>query len=373
MSQKHVWDGIATLVGVIIGAGILGIPYVVQQAGFWTGMLVIVTIGLAMLLINLMLGEVTLRTKGHHQLTGYTNVYLGTWGKHLMALSMIVGIYGALIAYTVGEGQALAQLFGGSAWLWSSAFFVVMAILMYAGLRTIEASEFVLNIVKLGLFVLILGLLVSSRFFSLQNIAGFSWQHLLVPYGVVLFAFLGTSAIPEVREELRGHWKQLKKAIIIGSLIPLIVYVLFSFGVVATTAGGTTELATVGLGLLGSWTLLVMNLFATLAMGTAFLGLGLALKEMYVYDYGWKPGFAWLITMAVPLAALAFGVQSFIGVIELTGAVTGGIAGVLIVLMHYRAQKNGQRKPEYTVHVPVLLGLLLALMFIVGAVHALLA
>ena len=36
------WEAIATLVGTIIGAGILGIPYVIAKAGFWTGIFDIV-------------------------------------------------------------------------------------------------------------------------------------------------------------------------------------------------------------------------------------------------------------------------------------------------------------------------------------------
>ena len=39
--QKHIWQGVSTLVGTIIGAGILAIPFVVQQAGFWTGILLL--------------------------------------------------------------------------------------------------------------------------------------------------------------------------------------------------------------------------------------------------------------------------------------------------------------------------------------------
>ena len=55
-TPRAFFESIATLTGCVIGAGILGIPYVVVRAGFWTGMLVILILGLAVLLIHLMTG-----------------------------------------------------------------------------------------------------------------------------------------------------------------------------------------------------------------------------------------------------------------------------------------------------------------------------
>lgn len=61
---------------MVIGAGILGIPYVVAKAGFLTGLLDLIIIGLAVLVLNLYVGEIMLRTKEDHQLTGYAEKYL---------------------------------------------------------------------------------------------------------------------------------------------------------------------------------------------------------------------------------------------------------------------------------------------------------
>src|SRR3989338_8875922 len=93
----------ATLVGTIVGAGILAIPYVVAQSGFLVGFIITIVLGLSFLLLNLMTGEIILRTKKQHQLTGYAEKYLGSWGKRLMMFSMVFGTYGALTAYLIGE------------------------------------------------------------------------------------------------------------------------------------------------------------------------------------------------------------------------------------------------------------------------------
>src|SRR3989344_4169379 len=113
MAKKEVFQAIATLTGMIIGAGVLGIPYVVAKAGILLGIIDIVAIGLVVLSMHLFLGEVVLRTPGNHQLTGYAEIYLGKRGKALMMISALIGMYGALLAYIMGEGEALAAIFGG--------------------------------------------------------------------------------------------------------------------------------------------------------------------------------------------------------------------------------------------------------------------
>ncbi|MBW2990101.1 amino acid permease, partial [Candidatus Woesearchaeota archaeon] len=131
MRKKRLFEAAATLIGCVIGAGILGIPYVVAKAGFITGLVNIIVIGLVFLLINLYLGEVVLRTKGNHQLTGYAEKYTGRLGKYFMFVCLIIGIYGALIAYTIGGGSALASILGWDVLLCSIIFFGILSWIIY--------------------------------------------------------------------------------------------------------------------------------------------------------------------------------------------------------------------------------------------------
>src|SRR3989338_2637874 len=102
---KHLLDAVSTLIGFTIGAGILGIPFVVAKAGFLTGLLNILVLGILILILNLYLGEVTLRTKGIHQLTGYARIYLGKIVNFLMTSSFIIFSYGALAAYIIKTAE----------------------------------------------------------------------------------------------------------------------------------------------------------------------------------------------------------------------------------------------------------------------------
>ena len=85
-------EAVATLVGTIIGAGVLAIPYSMKKAGFLTGLLILVVLSIAVLFLFLFVGEIVLRTKGNHQLTGYAEKYLGKTGKALMLFAVIFAI-----------------------------------------------------------------------------------------------------------------------------------------------------------------------------------------------------------------------------------------------------------------------------------------
>ena len=61
-----------------------------------------------MMILNLMIGETSLRTKSSHQLVGYAERYLGKKGKKLMLIFLLLGWYGAMIAYIIKTGQFLS-------------------------------------------------------------------------------------------------------------------------------------------------------------------------------------------------------------------------------------------------------------------------
>src|SRR3990167_2840612 len=110
MLDKKFFSTAFTLSGTTIGAGILGLPYVFSKSGFFAGLFWLLLLGLIMVYINLALGETTLRTKERHQLAGYAEKYLGKSGKKIMLFAMLFGIYSALLAYLLGEGDSLSQI-----------------------------------------------------------------------------------------------------------------------------------------------------------------------------------------------------------------------------------------------------------------------
>src|SRR3989338_1692458 len=113
-TNNHFFEATALLIGTIGGAGILGIPFVVAKVGLTIGLAYIVGIGILFLLLNLMMGETVARTKKPLQLVGFSEQYIGAWGKRCSVIVVVLNVYGALLAYMIGEGAVLAAIFGGT-------------------------------------------------------------------------------------------------------------------------------------------------------------------------------------------------------------------------------------------------------------------
>lgn len=370
MKKKHsslvTFEAIATMVGTIIGAGILGIPYALSQSGFLTGVLTLAAVGIVVVYLNLFVGEIVLRTREPRQLPGYAAYFLGPWAKHVFAVMMIFGIFGALIAYIIGVGESLHALFDGPSVYWGALFVALVAYPIYRGVNMIKSFELIMLAI---IFVIIAVIaMMSNGHIHYENLMQpFDYSKLFVPYGVALFAFGGMSAVRPVREILDGQEKKLKKVIIISSVIPLVVYIFFAFVVVGVTGSATTEIATVGLGnVVGPSLIALGNLFAIFAMGTSFLTMSLILKETLDFDYNMPSKIAWGLTVFVPLLVYILGVHSFISVLSWVGAIGGGVQGILIVLMYWKSDHRGNRKPEYDVPQHYIIGSILIIMFIVG-------
>jgi len=365
-----------TLMGTIIGAGVLGIPYVVAKSGFLLGLVWTLGLGLAFLLLNLFVGEVVLRTKSAHQLAGYAEKYLGKWGKLAMGFAVIFGTYGALIAYLIGEGATLHALLGiGTPLLFSLLFFSVGFLIVYFGIKATGKAELIL-VSLLLLVVILLGVFslnrIHSEYYTFAN-----WSFAFLPYGVILFAYMGFAAIPEMSEEFGKDKKQMKKAILIGSIIPILIYSLFMIVVVGLVGVENFNLlqpnervATIALSLYSNPILgTLANCLAILTMFTSFLALSMALLQIYEFDYHFKHRWALLLTFLIPLVVVALNITSFITLLGIVGALTGGVNGIVCVLMYWRAKKKGDRKPEYFLSKHIFLGWLLMVMFALGLVY----
>jgi len=114
------------------------------------------------------------------------------------------------------------------------------------------------------------------------------------------------------------------------------------------------------------------TLFGIIAMMSSFLILAFSLKEMFEYDYKIDKFSSWFLTCSVPLVIFMLGVKSFVRTIGVAGSVSGGLMGILIALMHIKAKKLGNRKPEYSIKKSNIITWLLILLFVFGIVYELL-
>lgn len=356
-----VTEAVFMITGMTIGAGVLGIPYVVAQVGLKAGLLYIFGLGIVMLFLNLMIGEIAVRTRENLQLPGYAGKYLGTWAKFLLTFTVVLSSTGALLAYVVGEGRIWAALLGGDPAIWSVIFWVLGSLVVWRGL---QAAKKVQRIFSLLVILIIAGL---SFYFlphvSAVNFSYFNPTQIFLPYGVILFALHASPAIAEAHALLPGSQRHFRRALIIGTLIPIVLYMLFAAAVVGVMGLNTTEVATIGLGeKFGPAVLIFANLFAAFAMGTGFIGLGIAFKQTLTWDYKVNNFLATLLVITAPICLFALGIRSFVTVLDVAGGLFIGIEAALMVMVYWRAKKIGDLPaPRYKLDwawlmmIPVLL------------------
>ncbi len=235
------------------------------------------------------LGEICLSTKTTHQIPGYASKYLGKKTKIFIFLASIFGLYAALIAYLLGEGESLSFLLTSGtnyALLAGLAFWFIVTGITFKGIRSFKKIQ-PLAVLAVFLVVFLLGIFSWNKI-NLTNLTYFNPSYLFFPFGVILFAFLGTSSIPEMRRVLEKNEKLMKKAIIIGSFIPLLVYVLFTIIVLGLFGSQVEEIATISFGK-------AVTFLGMFTMFTAFLALNLALQDTYRFDFNLTQKKAWFL------------------------------------------------------------------------------
>jgi len=365
--KRNFWISVSVLIGTCIGAGVLGIPYVAAQAGFFVALAYILLIGAIILVVNLYLGEISLRTKGDHQLIGYAQRYLGRKGKHFMEFATIFGIYAAIIAYMLGIGESISFLiFGDSSYttLLGVLFGIGMAGLLWKAMKSLKRFE------KIGVAI-VLGLLIAIFFMFFNqieavNLIYFNIGNVFLPFGVILFALMSFYAIPQIEILLHKNEKLMKKVLILGTLVCVVFYILFALVVVGFKGAETPEIATLALGT-------VFVFLGMFTMFTSWLALGNALDESFRFDERLKKYKSWIFTALVPILLFLFirffEFFSFTKILSIGGVVSGGLLAILIMLMVKKAKKKGNRKPEYSLPVNWFIIGFLILVFVLGIVR----
>lgn len=373
--DKKFLYAISVLIGTIVGIGVFGIPFVFMKSGFLTGALFLILLTAVTLIIHLALGEVILRTNGEHQLTGYAEVYLGSKWKKVVLFTLSLAIYSALLAYIIISGEFLANIFSVTPFSFSSPgfstlFFAVMSFFLLSGLKNISRMEFFMSI---ALIILVLGIaVIGLPKINVGSISIFRKEFFFLPYGVLLFALRGGTAIPLQRELLEGKEEYLKKAIWLGTLIPAAVFLLFAFVVVSISGEATSPEAVSGLSAYLSFPVIfLLSLFGFFAISTSFLGLGAALMEMFQYDFHLPKAVSWLLTVVPPYFLFFSGTRNFIDVINLGGAVALGIESIVIIFLYQKIKSKGHRIPEYSLSLPKWVWYAMLVLFGFGIVYTL--
>jgi len=366
--RKIFWGAVQPLLGSIIGVGIFGLPYVFAQAGFGIGLVHLLVVGLFNLVVLLAFADLIVNTSAKSRLTGVIRRFLGDHWSYFATIVAFASTWGAMIAYIIIGGEflhaILAPLLGADVVFYQIFFFLVSSVLLIGGIGFIAGLELVFVLILLIMLALVLA--GSLPYADFSNLTQIHSEHWFLPFGVVLFAFSGLAAIPEITQLLGKEKHQLKKVIGTGLGLTAIVYIFFSAVVVSVTGSATSEEAVLGLGaVVGNWVTVLGVLIGLFSVFTSFLILGLSIMDTMIYDFKWRYLRAWGLAIFVPFIVFLLGARSFIGVIGFTGGILSGIIAVTVLYTYLKA-KNDPQIPKRTLAIPNWLILLTILIFTLG-------
>ena len=282
--------------GTTIGAGMLARPITSAEMGFSYTLLLLFILWALLSYSALLFVEVY--QKAERKDAGIATLaeqHFGMVGRVLATLSLVIFMYAILTVYSLGGGDLFAPfltIFGEHA---STAaiigFVVILAIAVTIGTNAVDGFTRLLFLIKLVAFALVLFLMLPKV--TAENLGALPLNYfLIISASPVFFTSFGFHVvIPSINNYLDGDIRRLRIAIIGGTAIPLVAYIVWQMATHGVfeqsqfvqiirndpTLNGlvnATYKAT-GSDLISG----AVRTFSTLALITSFLGVSLALVD----------------------------------------------------------------------------------------------
>ncbi|EKO3773921.1 amino acid permease [Vibrio metschnikovii] len=388
------------IAGTTIGAGMLALPLASAGLGFSTALVIMIGLWALMAFTALLMVEIHQYSSQDATLHTLAKEILGTKGKWIATFAMLFLFYSLCAAYIAGGGGQFTQRiseftgFTISAPTGTLLFTVIVAAVVTIGTATVDKVNRLLFAGKIIAMIMVLTFLAPNvtESYLLSMPLG---QGLIIASIPVIFTSFGFhGSIPAIVNYLDGHTPSLRKAIIFGSAIPLIIYILWqlaTLGVVSQAelvqnSGLSALIGTLARSAHQSGLGSMIGIFADLALLTSFLGVSLGLFE-FMGDTLRKKGagvnrfVASVATFTPPLLFALFYPQGFIMALGYAAIALAVLAIFLPIAMVVRVRSQSS-SPEYyqviggkpALMITGVIGLLIVaaqLMITIGALPAL--
>ncbi|HEX2548197.1 MAG TPA: aromatic amino acid transport family protein [Gammaproteobacteria bacterium] len=226
---KKIIGSILMLLGTSVGAGMLALPIVSAHESVMMTMLLlffswfIMTVGAYSLL------EVNLWLKSDTNMVSMAGHTIGPWGKFFTWIVYLLLLYSLICAYLSGLSDILQSL------LMSIhinipigiAIFLVLSIfgtIVYRGIRAVDLLNRGFMLVKLAALFILIAVMSQHLNINLPFEGDYRWHNSV--FMVMLASFGYAIIIPSLRHYLDDE-KILKKVVLIGSLIPPVIYAIW--------------------------------------------------------------------------------------------------------------------------------------------------
>lgn len=372
MIQSRIFGSIMLIVGTSIGGGMLALPVVTAASGYVYSSLSIILIWFFMTAGSLLVLEVNLALPAGSNLVSMAKYTLGKTGMVIAWLSYGLILYSVLCAYIAGGADLLGSFLThlhlpSISMINSLVYVVVLGSIVWFGTRFVDYANRGLMFIKLGaLLILMLAILPKTH---LTHLISGKLHALTGAFMVMATSFTFSIIVPSIRYYLHSHVKQIRFSIIVGSLIPLVCYLLWNYIVQSSVpiygSKGLIDMQQSGQ-VVANLTLAIMhiahshlislfvNLFTSVCMFTTFLAASLSLSDFIAdglklekkIDKRWIP---LLLTFIPPLAILLINPNIFLAGIRIAGIFCVIIVMILPPFMAWQLRYKKDHHGEYQV------------------------
>lgn len=382
MNAKQI-GGILMITGNAIGGGMLALPLATAQSGFINSTLFLIACWALMLAGGLLILEVNLWFPANSHLVSMARATLGRTGELITWLCYLLLLYSLLAAYIAGGSDFLQGLFQKANLHFSLKTTAILfvfgfGIIVYKGIHSVDTFNRVLMGSKLLIYILLI--LLIFPFLSHAQLSQGQLHYIPKSLTIMITSFGFAAIIPSLRTYFHSDIHQLRKVIILGSLIPLICYILWNAAImgiipidgslglahIAGTKQPTSELTNRLSSLLNKKIITGLAWgFTSICLATSFLGVGLSLADFL------KDGFRLnktkqgnnitaLLTFLPPLIIVLFFPGAFMSALNYAGIWCASLLALLPALMAWSGRYNQQLTFPYRVTGgKILLGLVI--------------
>ena len=363
------WKATFVLFGTIVGAGIFGLPFLIQKSGYLIGAFWMIVLAGVVALTHLLYAEVVMVTPGRHRLVGYVRVYLGKTAARVEAVNSTLNLYGGSLAYLILGGLFAAAIFSPlmtiSPLYGSLALFLFGLAAAWGGAAFLSKFDFWMTIGELTSFLVLSAIALTA--FKTSHLAGVDLSQAFLPYGVVLFAYGGLAAVAEVREIIGDDPRQVRKSVLTGTLMAAGLTFLFATAVVGALGADVSPESVAGLtAKFGGPLPIIGGVTGFLAILTSYAVFSANLKSQFQFDLKLKPLAAMFAAVVLPFLLFLLGISSFGRILEFVGAVLVGLEGIFVAMVYLRAKA---RHPDRIMKVPDLITYLLIGAYLAGMAY----
>ncbi|EKO3394846.1 amino acid permease [Vibrio fluvialis] len=368
MMQSKLLGSTLIIAGTTIGAGMLALPLASAGIGFSTSLMIMLALWALMAFTALLMVEIHQYADKDATLHTLAKQILGNKGKWIATFAMLFLFYALCAAYIAGGGAQFTNRISEFTGLEVSGptgtliFTLIVAAVVTIGTGTVDRVNRLLFAGKMVAMVMVLTFLAPnvSQSYLLSMPLG---QGLIVASIPVIFTSFGFhGSIPAIVNYLDGHTPSLRKAIVVGSAIPLVIYVFWqvvTLGVISQpdlvdNAGLSALIGTLSQTVHQSNLGHVIGIFADLALLTSFLGVSLGLFEFMGDTIRKKDGnmnriVASLVTFTPPLMFALFYPQGFIMALGYAAIALAVLAIFLPLVMVARVRRQSNNNDYYQV------------------------